>query len=340
MADLRQTADGLEPVETCCIDMAGKRYMGRKDTAGRIFFSDKERFAELMNVHLYGGNQAVSGKHLVQRNREYLPLSGVYGEKQRDILMEDRSRNLCFGMELETESDYSMPERIMVYDACEYEYQVREIYGRHRRQGDFKNYREKKSRVQKADNLHPIVNIVLYLGEGHWEGRKHLTELFRFSEKDGKNLCVQLYDYSFVLLEADYVEPEDYETDLRQFFQAMQSRRDRKKLRNLLKSEEFMHLGPETELAIAAHLHVEKLFHRMTKEGISMCKAFDELMKEERLIGKKEGKQEGKREGEKAGKKKERFMIIRKMYKKGLEETLIRELTGCTGKEFAAAIGK
>lgn len=71
-----------------------------------------------------------------------------------------------------------------------------------------------------------------------------------------------------------------------------------------------------------------------------MCKAFDELMKEERLIGKKEGKREGKREGEKAGKKKERFMIIRKMYKKGLEETLIRELTGCTGKEFAAAIGK
>ena len=67
-----------------------------------------------------------------------------------------------------------------------------------------------------------------------------------------------------------------------------------------------------------------------------MCQAFDELMKEERL----NGKREGKREGEKAGKKKERFSIVRKMHKKGMEESLIRELTGCTKKEFAAATGR
>lgn len=75
-----------------------------------------------------------------------------------------------------------------------------------------------------------------------------------------------------------------------------------------------------------------------------MCKAFDDLMKEERLNGKREGIREGKREGiregEKAGKKKERFQIIKKMYGKGMEETLIRELTGCTKKEFASAVGR
>ena len=67
-----------------------------------------------------------------------------------------------------------------------------------------------------------------------------------------------------------------------------------------------------------------------------MCQAFDELMKEERLNGKREGRREGKREGEKAGKKKERFSIVRE----GMEEALIRELTGCTKKEFAAATGR
>lgn len=61
-----------------------------------------------------------------------------------------------------------------------------------------------------------------------------------------------------------------------------------------------------------------------------------ELMKEERL----NGRREGKREGEKAGKKKERFSIVRKMHKKGMEEAQIRELTGCTKKEFAAATGR
>lgn len=122
--------------------------------------------------------------------------------------------------------------------------------------------------------------------------------------------------------------------------QAMQSRRDRKRLKGLLESEDFRNLEPAAEQAIAAHLHVKKLFCRMNKEGISMCQAFDELMKEERLNGKREGRREGKREGEKAGKKKERFSIVRKMHKKGMEEALIRELTGCTKKEFAAATGR
>lgn len=118
--------------------------------------------------------------------------------------------------------------------------------------------------------------------------------------------------------------------------QAMQSRRDRKRLKGLLESEDFRNLEPAAEQAIAAHLHVKKLFCRMNKEGISMCQAFDELMKEERL----NGRREGKREGEKAGKKKERFSIVRKMHKKGMEEAQIRELTGCTKKEFAAATGR
>lgn len=49
------------------IHTAGKRHMGRKDTAGKVFFSDKERFAELINVHLYCGNKVVSGEHLIRR---------------------------------------------------------------------------------------------------------------------------------------------------------------------------------------------------------------------------------------------------------------------------------
>lgn len=295
--------------------------MGRKDTAGKVFFSDKERFAELMNVHLFCGNKTVLGEHLIRRERDYPSLSGVYGEKKRDILIEDKSRNLYFGMELETESDYSMPERIMVYDACEYECQIREIYGSHRKKGDFKEYREKKSRIKETDLLHPVVTVVLYLGEGHWEGKSSLSQLFRIAKADAEQLKARLHVYDFLL-------------------QAMQSRRDRKRLKGLLESEDFRNLEPAAEQAIAAHLHVKKLFCRMNKEGISMCQAFDELMKEERLNGKREGRREGKREGEKAGKKKERFSIVRKMHKRGMEEALIRELTGCTKKEFAAATGR
>ncbi len=63
-----------------------------------------------------------------------------------------------------------------------------------------------------------------------------------------------------------------------------------------------------------------------------MCKAFEELMKEERLAGRKEAKRDGKRE--------ERFLVIGRMIKRGFDEGQIRELTNCTRKEFMAVAGK
>ena len=56
---------------------------------GRVFFSDKERFAELLNLHLYHGAKVLLPENLVQRKREYSSLADVYGQKNRDILMED-----------------------------------------------------------------------------------------------------------------------------------------------------------------------------------------------------------------------------------------------------------
>ncbi len=306
--------------------------MGRKDIAGKAYFSDGKRFAELMNEHLYHGNRILTAKNLIKREWGYPSLPGVYGEKERDILMEDVVQKIYYGMELETASDHSMPERIMVYDACEYERQIRAICRSHHERKEYKNFYEKKSRMIEEDYLLPTVTVVLYLGEGHWQGRTRLSELFGISEQNRKQLGMRLHEYDFLLIEADYVNAEIYQTDLRQFFQAMQCRKDRKKLRDLLRADDFAHLAPETELAIATHLQVRKLVNKMRREEMSMCKAFDDLMKEER----RNGKIEGRREAEKKIRKK----IIKKMYRKGMEETLIREITECTKKEFAAAVGR
>ncbi|MBD5528545.1 MAG: hypothetical protein HDR02_09085 [Lachnospiraceae bacterium] len=67
----------------------------------------------------------------------------------------------------------------------------------------------------------------------------------------------------------------------------------------------------------------------MEKEELPMCKAFSELMEEERREGKREGKKEGKRE--------EKIRIIRQLLKEGLDETFIHRITKCTREEFAAA---
>lgn len=312
---------------------------------GRVFFSDKERFAELLNLHLYHGAKVLLPENLVQRKREYSSLADVYGQKNRDILMEDTKNRICYGVELETEADYSMPERIMVYDACEYEHQIRAICRKHQEEGTFEEFRDRKSRMKKEDFLLPTVTVVLYLGEGHWEGKRRLTDLFPLpaytAESSGNGIC----DYTFSLLEADFLSTEDHRTDLKEFFQAMQCRQDRERLKKLLRSDGFQRLGPETELAIAAHLNIRRLVRRMRKGEVPMCKAFDDLMQEERRNGRKEGMEKGIekglekgiKKGKKEGKKAERLGIIGRMKKEGLEEAQIIRLTRCTKEEYAAA---
>lgn len=307
--------------------------MGKKDIADKPYFSDCGRFAELMNVALYQGQEILLPEHLTAQRRKYPSLSDAGGESERDVLMLDTRRNIYYGIEIETESDYGMPRRVMAYDAGEYEYQMREIDRVRRERREYRSYREKKSRMREDDFLCPTVTLVLYLGEGRWKGRRKLSQMFRTSKETRELLAGKLQDYDFPLIEADHVDPADYNTDLREFFQAMQCRRDRQKLKMLFQTERFQGLSPETERVIARHLHIARLVHKMEKEELPMCKAFNELMAEERREGKKEGRREGKREG----KREEKLRIIRQMRKEGLDESFISRMTKCTREELAAA---
>lgn len=62
----------LLPAAGCRNAADGKEPMGRKDIAGKAFFSDYERFAELMYVHLYCGRKILIPENLqrIERNRE------------------------------------------------------------------------------------------------------------------------------------------------------------------------------------------------------------------------------------------------------------------------------
>lgn len=313
--------------------------MGKQDRKDRPFFSDKERFAEFINCNIYHGEQIILPENLELLKRKYPSLAGASGEKERDVVMKDWRRNICYGLEIETESDYSMPERVMVYDACEYEYQIKEIYKRHTDEGSYDSYREKKSRIKEDDFLLPVITAVLYLGEGHWDSCSCLTGMFRMLTKgDMPQEEEYLNDYSFPLIEADYVNPEDYRTDLKEFFQAMQCRQDKKRLAELFQSERFQTLSVETVEEIAVHLSMKGLMRKIEKikteeGGVAMCRAVKEWLEDER----NQGRREGIREGKKEGKKEEKQQIIKRMQAEGLEENLIRRMTKCTKAELAAA---
>ena len=163
----------------------------------------------------------------------------------------------------------------MVYDACEYEYQIKEIYKRHTDEENYDSYREKKSRIKEDDFLLPVITAVLYLGEGHWDSCSCLTGMFHMLTKGDMPQEEYLNDYSFPLIEADYVNPEDYRTDLKEFFQAMQCRQDKKRLAELFQSERFQTLSVETVEEIAVHLSMKGLMRKIekikTEEGALLC---------------------------------------------------------------------
>lgn len=88
--------------------------MGKIDILDRRFFAGPDRFAELINMEIYHGEKVLVPEKLELLKRSYPSLSSASGEKERDILMYDSGQDICYGLEIELESDYSMPEHIMV----------------------------------------------------------------------------------------------------------------------------------------------------------------------------------------------------------------------------------
>lgn len=298
--------------------------MGKKDLTGKEFFSFPMRFAELMNIALYNGAAVINPADLERKPAAY-PSPLRAGEKQRDILMLDTVRKVCYGMELEAEADYSMPERVMVYDACEWERQIREMAEKRWQEGGKITYRDKKSRLGREDFLLPVITVVIYLGSGRWQGKRKISELFHIPKELRARLEEKLPDYGFILMEADTVNADAFQTDLKEFFQAMQSRGDKQKLRRLLQSEAFCNLHADTKWAIAVYLDREKMAEKMAKEGMTMCQAIDELMEDARMEGREKGREEG------------RLDLLRQMLINGMDGAFIQRVTSCTEEELAMA---
>lgn len=59
--------------------VAGKVYMGRKDIVDRPYFSDCQRFAELVNAALYRGKDVLQPGNLTPVRRKYPSLSSSCG---------------------------------------------------------------------------------------------------------------------------------------------------------------------------------------------------------------------------------------------------------------------
>ena len=124
--------------------------MGEKDTKAKEYLADNERFADLCNYVLFGGEQVISANALEERDTtEILSALGVdekemkAQQKWRDLLKgaivkyTGEMYVVLIGVENQTDIHYAMPIKNMLYDAMNYDSQVREVAVKHRAQSEY-----------------------------------------------------------------------------------------------------------------------------------------------------------------------------------------------------------
>ena len=123
--------------------------MSAKDSVTKEYFSDNKYFADVVNYFVYDGEQVVDPAKLkpldstevaLPPEKESAKVNAV--QKHRDVLkylfgMEDENTAYAiFGLELQSGMHNAMPVRNMLYDAMEYDRQVKEIARKHKENKD------------------------------------------------------------------------------------------------------------------------------------------------------------------------------------------------------------
>lgn len=117
--------------------------MGKKDTVTKDYVKNTKVFADLFNFLLYDGRQVINPDRLHELDSTAIALPfGDDGavlpvQKFRDELkylsaMEDETAYLVLGVESQSEINYAMPVKNMLYDAPQYSGQVTSAAKSHR----------------------------------------------------------------------------------------------------------------------------------------------------------------------------------------------------------------
>ena len=213
-------------------------------------------------------------------------------------------------IENQSDTDFTMPWRIMMYDSLEYEQQIREIENGKRQSlsREKKSVSRQEARFGQKDRLHPVYTICLYHGTKPWDGPKCLGDMMEFGD-NGKLREELFHDYrmSLVCVE-DLKELSAFQTDLRLLLAALGTRGDKEAMKALYQKEDFTSISAETARTIAIMTDNTQIMKKLDEQGeegdVNMCQAWDEIQqewKEATIKAKEDGRAEGREEGREEG---------------------------------------
>ena len=117
-------------------------------------------------------------KEIIQKYRDHL--------KSAAIMEDGETAYVLLGIENQTDVNYAMPVRNMLYDALQYVRQVSRIADVHRSQkgkAEHKNATgaEFISGFHKNDKLIPVITLVLFFNADEWDGPRSLMDMMEIT---------------------------------------------------------------------------------------------------------------------------------------------------------------
>lgn len=280
-----------------------------KDFYSSLFFSDNERYADIINGIGCDGIPFVKGKDLqeldtrVRHNSVYHRGMGRLGRRHghKKMLYRDLVRKTPFGInfaivgiENQEEIDYALPLRAMCYDAGTYEKQAAGIRRQVRRNSKGLSAGEYLYGFPKTGRLYPTVTLILYYGEKEWDGAKDLHGLIDFTDIPD-SLREKVSNYRIHVIEVRKLTDTDrFRTDVKQVFDFIRFSKDKKKLKELIEHDPaYAFLEEDAYDMVAGYAGEEEMFRikdKYKKGGkIDMCQGLREWIEDERNEGRAEG---------------------------------------------------
>lgn len=258
--------------------------MGEKDLTEKILEDYNDVFADIVNVLLFDGQEIVKASSLENSSvhSQYKADDSKIHEQERDVSKKWKDYNTTlalYGIENQTKIEKMMPLRIMGYEGASY-----------------------RSQFLKSTNRPvPIVTLVLYYGEKHWNEFKTLKEIIEIP--DGLDSYVN--DFRIHVFEISWLEEEQinkFTSDFRivaNFF--VNKRKDKNYIPN--DKTTIKHVDEVLKLlkVMTGDSRYEKILVDSKVEVKNMCEVAERLEN----IGRMEGRMEGRAE--------ERVLIIQNM---------------------------
>ena len=306
------SCDAISGISSRDSDTGRSYRLGKKDIAEKLYTENNRVFADIVNYMVYDGAEIVHPADLMELGSEELMLKGEDKQQRyRDVMKKAVIRQdkdaiyMLVSLENQSEVHYAMPVRNMLNDAMRYMRQVEQIRRERFQQGRKKDgpqehitmggqtHAEFLSGMTEQDKLLPIITIVILFQDQTWNGPKSIHEMLNTTDPA---VLKYVQDYKIhVIAPADMTEDElrKFQSSMREVLNFIKYSKDKRKLAQIMQAdaERFKHMEREAvqllNLVTGAEMEMDE-----DEEVVNVCKAIQDMRKEERELGQQEGKQQ------------------------------------------------